>query len=296
MYQVEVKRASGKSETHVLQSGQTTIGSDGDSSIVLTDEPGLFAKHILMVPQKEHCWVSTLESAPLRSAKGEVIQAAYVPWGTDLRLGACQFRLLNGEKINKTEKSSNPVRATTDTGGEGSKKISPMFIVIVICLLAVLGVGMLKPSVPSAQGAPVNPPELFGALPKCSSDNALHRARTAEESALAKSQRMVFDLKDGVDAADLFLESASCYETLGMSDESSRVSSEGMGLRQSLEEEYKLLRLRLTWAMQNAKLESAETQVRKLSALLYRHRDSSYAIGLRRLMVRLAKERREGRR
>jgi len=57
------------------------------------------------------------------------------------------------------------------------------------------------------------PPTLFGQLPACSEskEGAVGRGVVAEQVALGKHERGVFELKDSVDAVELMREAAVCY-------------------------------------------------------------------------------------
>ncbi len=290
MYGISITNTLGKVTEHKLEPGQTTIGSDKNSTISLPPGDGLLAQHILLVPSPEGCWVSTVPGAPLKSEKGESVDGQYVEWNSQLSLGRLCFSLKSKKTGKKIAQARNQKGKAPDTGEESSNTVSPVIIMALLLALAYLGNGFLGASQPDVESISTAPPLLFAESVKCASGNSGHRAEQAEEAAFAKRQRSVFDLQDGIAAVELFSESENCYRAAGRPTEAQAVQSEGSELRASLEAEYKLLRVRLQRALHSGNRSVASTQVNRLQELL-RHRAShSYVLALRRLEIGLSRK------
>lgn len=296
-YSIQITTSDGVAHHHVLSLPQTTVGTDAAATICLAGEPGIVAQHLLLAPREADCWVSTTPGAPLWDSRGQAVEGAYVPWGSRLTIGRCAFELLSAPapKAKNLPIARNQVRSSPDTGGESVKPPgSPIHPGILMILIVTLGFGAMRflPRSGSATHAELaRAPALFDAnVLGCTSANPAHRAELLEDEAHAKSERSVFDLQDGVAAVHLYAEAASCYRDSGKMTTSEEIASLGTSLRSSIEEEYELLRLRLSRNLAENNREGALTQVRRLSELLRHKANGPYALTLRRLSARLTQE------
>ncbi len=289
-YQVRITQSSGAVHLHPLNKSELTIGSDGSTDVSLAGEEKLQAQHILFAPRAEHCWVSTAKGAPLWDAEGQPVQGAFVPWGSRLSLGSCAFELQALEIAKQDDSASNSGPPAPDKASESSKTTNSIFIMLLLSALAYLSLGLLEQPETLASALPSDAPELFEADHSCASRNPEHRARAAEDAAFAKSERSVFEKQDGVSAVELFAEAEACYRAAKDSTSAALAAERGMELRLELEEEFKLLRMRLSRALHAEDRELARVQLHQLLALLHHRKNHRFVLALRRLQLQLSKE------
>lgn len=294
-YAVRITRSSGEQTMHPLVAPETTVGSDASADVRVVGEASILPQHILLAPRREQCWVSTAPGAPLWDKHGVAVEGAYVPWGTRLTVGHCALELVEESGGVNMKSSRNSVAPETDKASESDgpvkERIHPGFLMLLVVTLAFAVLrGLTFGASPTATGL-TEAPALFedGPLP-CRGENPRHRASALEEQALAKSERSVFDLQDGIEAVALYLEAHRCYLESGQIAESEYVLFAGDALRATLEEQYDLLRLRLSRDLSANNQTSAQLQVRRLSELLRHKADTKYALALRRLSARLSKQ------
>ena len=291
---VRITRANGEVLEHRLTKAQTTVGSDPRSDICLHGETGVLPQHVLLAPRDGECWISTTAGSPLWDEQGQAVEGAFVPWGARLTLGNCVFELQNEEKSKNPKKSRNRRGGALDKGGESteakSQGVHPGFLMLLIATLAYAAFGFAGAA--NVHGATLPPaPSLFAEdAAACESDSPGHRAAALEEQAIAKSERSVFDLQDGVAAVGLYAQSHACYVKAGRAEEAEYVLESGKNLRRDMEEEYALLRLRLSRQISASETERALVQVRRLSQLLRHQSQGKYWLALRRLSSRLTAE------
>ncbi|MCP4446826.1 MAG: hypothetical protein GY811_15980 [Myxococcales bacterium] len=294
-YAIQITKSCGEQSIHRLDAAQTTIGSNPGMDICVSGEPGILEQHVLLAPKEDACWVSTSPGSPLWDNCGEAVDAGFVPWGSRLTLGRCVFELLRENSQEIASAQRNRRSTSSDTGGESTcserQGIHPGMLMLLIATLAYAVLQGLTPASSDASVAPSQAPELFArAVPTCQGANPVHRAPLAEEQALAKGERMVFDLQDGVEAVGLFSEAQDCYRKAGLRREAGEVAEMGAALQLRILEEYDLLRLRLARDLSDDNWKSAGVQVRRLSELFRNQEDSSYALTLRRLSARLSRK------
>lgn len=289
-YELHITQTGGETKVHALTSAQLIIGSDPAADICLVGETKLLPQHILIAPRGDQCWISTASEAPLWNEEGQPVEGSFVPWGARLTLGACSFHLQEIEISRESESASNPPALPADTPNESTTTTSPVIVMLLVSVLALAGIALLDGPETSAAALPPAPPELFDAEPACTSKNALHRATLAEEEAFAKSERAVFEKQDGVSAVKLFAEAEACYRVAKRTARSNEVRAQSRSLRASLEEEYKLRRMRLSRALNANDNTQAKAELRQLIELLEHRSDSDYVLALRRLDLHLSKE------
>ncbi len=291
---IRITKSTGEQQVHPLTAVQTTIGSDPKSDICLHGETGVLPQHVLLAPRDGQCWISTAAGSPLWDEQGQAVEGAFVPWGARLTLGNCVFELQSEKSTKRSKKARNREGGSPDKGGESteakSQGIHPGFLMLLIASLAYAAFGFAGAA--NSHGGVLPPaPSLFGEdVVACESKSPAHRAAVLEEQAIAKSERSVFDLQDGVAAVGLYAQSHACYQKAGRNDAAEYVLVAGKSLRTSLEEEYALLRLRLARQVSANDTERALAQVRRLSQLLRHQSEGSYWLALRRLSSRLTAE------
>jgi hypothetical protein len=289
-YRLRIIQSNGDTELHSLSEKEFTIGSDASSNICLVGESKLLPKHILVAPRDDSCWISTARGAPIWDQEGRAVEGAFVPWGSRLSLGSCVFELQAVEISGDDKSLRNVSSAPADKPGESSKAPSPIIIMLLLCTLAYAALGFLGQPETMASKLPADPPELFDGEHSCSGKNAAHRARIAEDAAVAKSERAVFDKQDGVSAVELFATAEACYGTVQMTSDAKYVATRGKELREELNEEYKLLRMRLARALSEGDHALASSQLKQLLALLQHRSETDFVLSLRRLELQLSRK------
>ena len=161
---------------------------------------------------------------------------------------------------------------------------------LILSTLAVVAQHLFTTASSSVAALPPGEPALFEENVACSSANSLHRAQRAEDAGRAKSESSVFDLQDGIVAAKLLAEAATCYRAAGQGARAEALGTEARTLREALLGEYKLIRLRLDRALAAGDSRVAEAQVSRLQQLLRHRQDSHLGLALRRLALRLARK------
>ena len=294
-YAIRITRSSGEQTLHPLTAAQTTVGSDQRSDVCITGEASILPQHILLAPKGEQCWVSTTPGSPVWDKDGAAVEGAYLAWGSRLTVGRCALELIEEKSAAKVEPSRNPKEAAADKAGESSappsERVHPGIFMLLIVTLAFSAFQLVSNGGQASGSGLSEAPQLFAdAEVTCRGENPGHRAITLEEQALAKSERSVFDLQDGIEAVALYREAQACFSKGGQTAEAAHVAEAGTALRASLAEQYDLLRLRLSRDLSSSNRASAKVQVRRLSELLRHKADSNYALSLRRLSARLAKQ------
>ncbi len=294
-YALRITKSNGEQTTHALVGPQTTVGSDAQTDVRVTGERSILAQHILLAPRDEQCWVSTAPGSPLWDENGAAVEGAFLPWGTRLTVGRCSLELLREKPEEKVGPARNPNKPSSDKGSESEgpskARIHPGVLMILVITLAFAAVQGFSASSTSAGGSLAEAPALFEEdASLCRGENPGHRAVALEEQAIAKSERLVFDLQDGIEAVALYKEAHACFAKSGQDAEAEIVLAAGEALRATLEEHYDLLRLRLARDLSAENLASAQLQVRKLSELLRHKPNSQYALALRRLAGQLSSQ------
>ena len=163
-----------------------------------------------------------------------------------------------------------------------------MTLLLLLCTLAFFSLQLVGDDSSSAASLPDKAPGLFETSYACTSQDPRYGAQEAEASALAKSERSVFDKQDGVSAVSLFAEAAACYRSAGERSKARAADNQAATLRASLNQEYQLLRLRLSHAIESGDTSRAQSQLRGLLALLRHRPEHGYVLALRRLTLRLS--------
>lgn len=271
---VEITRPDGTTERHRIEGEQVTVGRSPTAGIPLVNASDLEAEHLLVAPRPEGCWISVAEGASPATARGEIVRAQVVPWGTELRLGSVQLRV--------TDKP-------TPTRSAGGQVSWPVLIAAFVGIPLAGWMLLSEPEgeLPTEAGAP--PPALFDPVGECSESGpgALHVAREAAEGGSHKSERYPFAAQDGVQAVELYAIAQACYQAAGRSSDARRIRRERETLVQHIEEDYRTHRLRLERALRFQRWEDALREARALGALTVHRQGDPYVTWLMLLERRL---------
>ncbi len=272
---VEITRPDGTMERHRIEGDRITVGRSPTAGIPLVNADDLEAEHVLLAPRPDGCWVAVAEGASPAIARGEPVQAAVVPWGTELRVGSVELRV--------TDKP-------TPTRKAGDGKVS--WPVLIAAFVGLPLAGWLLLSEPEAElpmdaGAP--PPALFDEPGDCreSGQSALHRAREAAEAASHTSERYPFDAQDGVEAVRHYGVAQACYEAAAKRADAARIGRERQALVQRIDEDYRTHRLRLERALKFQRWDDALREARALDSLTAHRQGDPYVSWLVLLERRL---------
>lgn len=293
---IVIRDSLGQTTIHSLRDGENFIGNDDASDIRVLSEPALGPRHILLVPRAQDCWVAGNSAAPMRGENGSIVDGRFVPWGSRLQLGSTHFELQSGGVDPHRESrsiSSNRGPGRADTGSESERapgRVHPILLMLALCTFAFLGFTYLSGNEAPAEVLPAEQAEIFLPSPPCDNSNPLHRAQSAEMTAMAKSERSVFDSQDGVAAVSLYEEAAACYRLAGQDILADECAQRARVMRESLLGDYKRVRLRLERALEAGDNQVARQQVTRLQDLLRHQKDSATLHSLRRLALRLSRK------
>jgi hypothetical protein len=246
-----VIREDGRRTEHALPATGLTIGTERDATIAITGPSGVGPLNVELVPLAKGCEVRAPNESAAVLYQGEVLHHAVVPWGSELSLGSIRVKL--------ERRALSTARLATGTA-----------IVVALAFAAASRyTGGAEPMLGAAQaGASVD--ALFGSAPTCRrghAESAGHRARLAEEAALAKMQRYPFAAQDGRDAVALLREAARCHVEEGGAAEAARTERLAERWQARIWEDYQAARLRLAMALENKQPADALAEVRVLLAL-----------------------------
>jgi hypothetical protein len=253
---LEIIRADGRIERHPLEGERLTLGRSPEASIALDDAPELEPLHLLLSPREDGCWVSTARDARTVTRRGgQLFENGLVPWGAELDTGAFTFRIARAE-----------VR-----GAERGKLLAPLrkIALLVACLWMASTVFGGAPSGPPRTSA--EPPSLFAdhvgvECPRTGA--ATERGGAALQMAQAKAERYPFSPHDGVEAVELYELARACLFATGAVEAADAVAREGHELRQRIEEDYRVHRLRLERALDQRRYRAALREARVVASLL----------------------------
>jgi hypothetical protein len=177
---------------------------------------------------------------------------AHVRWGQEIYLGPARLSFVAEEG---KKKAANPV----------------LFVAVFFALLFALG-GLLRLLDSGLmRGAPPEPPVFLAGEVPCrasSAEAARVRAEEALALGLAKEERYPFSRKDGVRALGLFEEASSCFEKAALPEEREKVRKQVNTWSETLERDFRDLRLRLDLALRAQKTEEALEAARALESML----------------------------
>lgn len=184
-------------ERHRIPEAGATVGSAANADVKIFGVPGIIGVHCSLTPAREGCWVELNETAPEPfTHQGKLSRGCQVAWGEDLFLGSVRLTL-NADGLDQKRGKQSPVVWVAAVA------------VPLLALMAFFGPTQTQQVAAIDQ----EPPPLFGELPPCQETKAgaVGRGTVAEQVALAKHERGVFELMDSVESVQLMRESAVCY-------------------------------------------------------------------------------------
>jgi hypothetical protein len=269
-------RPDGSRERHRIEGEQVTLGRSPTAGIPLINAEDLLPEHMLLAPRPDGCWVAVAQEAQgTARVGGKILQAAVLPWGTEIDVG--QNRLQITDKLAADKKK----------GGTG---VSSPVVIAMFVLIPLAGWLLLsdpETDFPLATDAPH--PDLFDDVASCEEDReaAVTIARDSAEEAHHRAERYPFDAQDGIEAVRLYGLAESCYRAGGLTSDSTRIGRERQALARRLEEDYRTHRLRLERALKFQRHEDALAEAQNILALTRHRQGDAYVQWLTLLERRL---------
>lgn len=268
---VEVVQPDGTQERFPIEGAQATVGKSGTAAISIPTASELELEHLLIAPRgKEGCWVSTSQGALTPTMlKGKPFTSGMVPWGSEFAIGKLRIRVTNKRASVKKEGQVSPVIL--------------LAAVVVIALAAYVFLQGGTESLPSAEG--IEPPELFtnlaGSCPEGGDPGT--QAQQIEYRAHSRGDRYRYNLRDGVQAVQLYDQAAACYRSDGNTSQAEEMVRQRDEMKDTIESDYAARRLRLHHALQTEDWESASVETRSLAQLTsHLEGDDAYVTWLER--------------
>jgi hypothetical protein len=174
-----------------------TLGCGRQADIRVQGVPGILSVHLSLRPSQEGCVVELEPTAHEPFAyQGMPSRGCVAAWGQDLFIGSMRLTVVG------------------DGRAAGMAKQSPVLWVALVAVPLLVAMAFFSPEKRGGEDANQSEaPALFGQMPACSEsrEGAVGRGLVAEQLALSKHERGVFELKDSVDAVELMREAAACY-------------------------------------------------------------------------------------
>ncbi len=273
---IEIVRADGRVDTRPLEGDQITLGSGADAGISIPDAPELEPIHLLLAPRgEEGCWVSVAQGADTVAwVSGKKHENGILKWGSEIDIGSLSLRI-NHALVEEQERKAQRRRWA---------------IIGLLVVLLILGSLLNRKKGDRLPRRPAEAPALFAAeLPACPETEhpaARARAETARDEADARVVRYPFDAQDGVAAVDLLGVAAACLQVAGDDAEAASVIAERDRIKNQIEEDYQLHRVRLGRVLKERRRDLALIETKAILALV-EHRDGPYRNWLIRLQRHL---------
>lgn len=260
MSRLLVTLADGSEIEHAL-SKRMTLGSGGAADVRLAGED-LEGEHLLLVPQRDGCWIATARGARTPLLRdGAVVPDGLVPWGTKLTLGG----------------------STLDVGGRGaaaaSSRMRPVLLALALVVVALFALSAVRSRAARAAAlveAPSEPASLFTEPRPCAVEAREAYAEAAESlrAARARGERFHYDYQDGIAAVSEYEHAEACFLVAGAVPWAERASAEGRALREEIESTERRLRLALQQQLARGEDAAALAALRELRELRRHHDDA----------------------
>jgi hypothetical protein len=249
---VEVHAPGVGSERHELTDDTVVLGTGSDATVRVDRRSLLHSRHLELMTTATGVSVTLAPGVDGAFVfEGSDRKSAFVPWGEEVFLGNVRLTFL------ETAEAERP---------------SPVLLGVAPLALLVIGFSVFKAVTrDTPSGRSVDAPVLFDERVTCSEHDrqvAEHRAREAERAAQAKAERFAFAFRDGVEAGRLFLEAHACFESLGLTNDASRLDDQSRRWIARVNEEYSAARLRLRVALDHRGYAEALTATKELRAFL----------------------------
>lgn len=255
----QVRWGSGKVETLLVDAPSALIGTAGHCEVRL---PGGAGSHehveILVVDGHVHLTTRAGASPPLLDDYPFV--SGYWPPGSILSIG-------------DTQMTAEPVDLRNNV-----KRRSPFWMLLPVPAVAAAALFATSSSAFEAK-IPTAPPLFDAPVAACPSPNSPTLAALATERArigYAKRERSPFVRTDGIEAVGLLETAAVCFHTAGHPDEERETRTAARDLRNRLEDEYRVRRVRVEHASKVKDPVSAKRELASLVPLIAHRRDTPY--------------------
>jgi len=260
---IEVIYVDGHQEKHDFSQEQVMVGSapEVDLSLALDE---FSPQHILVVSREAGCWVSVARGVQTQVLyNGIPVENQEVPWGAELDVGTVTLRL--GEPL--------------ETVAAREKKQQSLVRLLGMVLLVFAVFYFLQDPQTHPPKAPTSAPEIFDKSVKleCKAkpERVGLRAAELQNAAEAYWHRYPFDPQEGIRAANMYLEAASCFTSVGELESAALMSKEHQGIVAHAENDYQTQRLQLSRALKNENYSLAETLLPDLARFV-QHRPGPY--------------------
>ena len=216
----------------------------------------LSAKHLLVVPRQNGCWVSVARGVAVPVLlEGQVVDNQEIPWGSELDIGTITLRFKEPAAVVQARAESQ--RSLLRLAG--------------LAALALAVFYFLQDRRPVAPRAPATAPELFTERKIKCDDRAstmTQRGREVSTAGTAYWQRYPFDPQEGVRAYRLFLEAEDCFSGAGLPTLSDKAAQDRREVEDHMQRDYQTMRLQLMRALKNREHKVASGLVYELSRFI----------------------------
>lgn len=216
---VEIAYADGTREERIFTLDRVLVGRGPHADFDVQTAPEIEEEHLLILPRRNGCWVAVAADARVKpTLAGAPFEHGLLPWGAELDVGSVTI---------KVKRASESKRAA-----------SPWYAVGLVPLALVAY--MLWPGQNPAGGTPVRAPELELAEPGCDEGKgSWPQAQQKAAAAAALADRYPYDARDGLRAAQLWLDAASCFEVARQAAAAEQVRERGRAMLARVIEDYK---------------------------------------------------------
>lgn len=251
-YFIEVVPPGEPGIRHEVSPGSGTLGTGPDDIVRLPGGSIVGPAALRLKVGSAGVEVHARDSACSFSYQGQTCKSAAAGWGEEIYLGSTRLALVAEQAKKK--------------GG------SPVLIVLAIFVLLFAVGGLLRLTEPGfMRGKPPQPPTLSAGEVSCratSPDAARIRAEEARALGQAKEERYPFSRPDGVRALRLYREASSCFAAAGLSAERKGVEADFDAWSETLQRDFRDLRLRLDMALRDQDTRRALSAARALETML----------------------------
>lgn len=235
-FRFRVLYPDGRNEQLVVDADRALIGNAGHCELRLAPETAAH-EHVEVFVHEGKVHFATKRDALIAPPLLGGVPAVEGQWtpGSALRVGDVE---INVELVNLGMAKAKP-------------PIWALFVVIPAVILTAVGVALARPIDRGLPPIPEAPPILAPKDARCPDLSVEQKSVLATERlriALAKRERSPFAPQDGFEAVSHFELAAACFRTADKADQANEADEAARMLREKLEEDYRLRRLRLEHA------------------------------------------------
>jgi len=256
---------------------EAVLGRDALADVAIVMAEDLAPRHLKLLTSPEGVAVEVLGAQlSLPSQNGLPFRSSLLPWGEPMLLGNRQIRF---------------ARRPFEDAGQGRRWAVPVLLLLLAGATWLMM--MSDPAREDAMQSRIAPLKLFEYQSKvrCTAKDASpgERGEAALQAARSKMQRYPFAAADGLSAVALYAEAAACFERARNGARSTLAVVEQKRAVDTIDEDYRMLRLRLMSALEREQYESARREALALLALLG-NTPNAYVDWLRRVERQLVLE------